>query len=141
VLDELRLAYRTTVFELRGDDVEGAWDGDRLGQVIANLAGNAAQYGKAGGPVTVELAFAHGIATIAISNPIRSAPIPPDVIKTLFDPFQRGRGGEHPGGLGLGLYIVREIVHAHGGTIEVTSSIAGTTFRVALPIDPVTAAR
>jgi signal transduction histidine kinase len=139
VLDELRLAYRTTAFELRGDDVEGAWDGDRLGQVIANLAGNAAQYGKAGGPVTVELAFAHGVATIAISNPIRGAPIPPDVIETLFDPFQRGRGGEHPGGLGLGLYIVREIVHAHGGTIEVTSSTAGTTFRVVLPIDPVTA--
>jgi K+-sensing histidine kinase KdpD len=135
VLDELRLAYRTTAFELRGDDVEGAWDGDRLGQVIANLAGNAAQYGKAGGPVTVELAFADGVATIAISNPLRGAPIPPDVIETLFDPFQRGRGSAHPGGLGLGLYIVREIVHAHGGTIDVTSSsIAGTTFRVALPI-------
>lgn len=136
VLDELRLAYRTTAFELRGDDVEGVWDGDRLGQVISNLAGNAAQYGKAGGPVTAELAFADGVATIAISNPLRGAPIPSDVLEALFDPFQRGRSGEHPGGLGLGLYIVREIVHAHGGTIAAASSAAGTTFRVSLPIDP-----
>jgi signal transduction histidine kinase len=138
VLDELRLAYRTTAFELRGDDVEGTWDGGRLGQVISNLAGNAAHYGKAGGPVTVELACADGIATIAISNPIRGAPIPPDTIERLFAPFERGRGGEHPGGLGLGLYIVREIVRAHGGTIDVTSSDAGTTFRIGLPVAPET---
>jgi signal transduction histidine kinase/DNA-binding response OmpR family regulator len=135
VLDELRLAYRTTAFELRGDDIEGVWDGDRLGQVISNLASNAAQYGKPGGPVTVELARAGAIATIAVSNPLRGEPIADDVLATLFDPFERGRGREHPGGLGLGLYIVREIVHAHGGTIEAASSPAGTTFRIALPID------
>jgi len=135
VLDELRLAYPTTAFELRGDDVEGKWDGDRLGQVIANLAGNAAHYGAAGGPVVFELARAGGDAIIAISNPIRDAPIPPAALATLFDPFQRGRTGEHPGGLGLGLYIVREIVRAHGGSIDAASSAAGTTFRVVLPID------
>ncbi|HMG57428.1 MAG TPA: ATP-binding protein, partial [Kofleriaceae bacterium] len=136
LLDELRLAYPTAAFELRGDDVEGKWDGGRLGQVVSNLASNAAQYGAAGGPVVVELARAGGDAIVAISNPIRGAPIPPDTLETLFDPFQRGRSGEHPGGLGLGLYIVREIVRAHGGTIEAVSSDAGTTFRVALPIDP-----
>ncbi|TMQ21132.1 MAG: response regulator [Deltaproteobacteria bacterium] len=135
VLDELRLVYRTTGFELRGDDIEGVWDGERLGQVVSNLASNAAQYGKAGGPVVVDLARAGDVATIAISNPIRGAPIPRGVLETLFDPFQRGRSGEHPGGLGLGLYIVREIVRAHGGTVEVASSAAGTTFRIALPID------
>jgi signal transduction histidine kinase len=135
VLDELRLAYRTTTFELRGDDIEGLWDGDRLGQVVSNLASNAAQYGKVGGPVAVDLASAGGVATIAISNPVRDAPIEPDVLATLFEPFQRGRGSGHPGGLGLGLYIVREIVRAHGGAIGVVSSPAGTTFRVELPID------
>jgi sigma-B regulation protein RsbU (phosphoserine phosphatase) len=134
VLDELRLVYRTTTFVQRGDDIEGVWDGDRLGQVISNLASNAAQYGKAGGPVAIDLTCAEGIALIAISNPIRGAPIPPDIRQTLFDPFERGRGGEHPGGLGLGLYIVREIVRAHGGTIDVASSTGGTTFRVALPL-------
>jgi sigma-B regulation protein RsbU (phosphoserine phosphatase) len=141
VLDELRLAYKTTVFVLHGNDVEGVWDGDRLGQVISNLAGNAAQYGKAGGPVTIDVASTAGVATIAISNPIRGAPIPHEVLETMFDPFERGRGGEHPGGLGLGLYIVREIVRAHDGTIDVTSSATGTTFRVVLPLAHEAAAR
>jgi len=135
ILDELRLAYRSAVFELRGDDVRGVWDGGRLGQVISNLASNAAQYGHPGGPVTVELSSDGGIATIAIRNPIRGAPIAQDLLETLFDPFKRGRASEHPGGLGLGLYIVREIVNAHGGTISVESSAAGTEFRIALPRD------
>ena len=135
VIDELRLVYRTTAFEQRGADVEGVWDGDRLGQVISNLASNAAQYGKPGGPVTVDLACTGGVAIIAISNPNRDAPIPAGVLEALFDPFQRGHGNEHRGGLGLGLYIVKEIVGAHGGAIEVASTAAGTTFRVALPID------
>lgn len=134
VIDELQLAYPTTTFELRGDDIEGVWDGDRLGQVVSNLASNAAQYGKVGGPVTIEQTCDGGVATIAISNPVRGQPIPPDALAMLFDPFQRGAGREHPDGLGLGLYIVREIVRAHGGTIDVVSSPAGTTFRVALPL-------
>ncbi|HET7500398.1 MAG TPA: ATP-binding protein [Kofleriaceae bacterium] len=134
VLDELRLVYRTTTFELRGEDIEGVWDGDRLGQAISNLASNAAQYGKPTGPVAIELSRAGSMATIAVSNPLRGAPIPKAVRDTLFDPFQRGSSGEHPGGLGLGLYIVREIVQAHDGTIEVASSDAGTTFVIALPI-------
>lgn len=135
VLDELRLAYRTTVFELRGDDVEGVWDGDRLAQVISNLASNAAQYGKPGGPVTIQLTCDGHAATIEILNQIRNAPIAKEVLNTLFDPFQRGRSTEHPGGLGLGLYIVREVVSAHGGTIDVESSTSGTVFRVTLPLD------
>jgi signal transduction histidine kinase/DNA-binding response OmpR family regulator len=135
MLDELRLAYRGTAFELRGDDIEGVWDGGRLGQVIANLASNAAQYGKAGGPVTMELSSAGDVATIAIRNPIRDAPISSDLLETLFDPFRRGAGSGHPDGLGLGLYIVREIVSAHGGTIDVTSNASGTAFTIALPHD------
>jgi len=135
VLDELRLAYPTTVFELRGDDVEGVWDGDRLAQVISNLASNAAQYGKPGGPVTIQLACDGHAATIEILNQIRNAPIAREVLDTLFDPFKRGRSTEHPGGLGLGLYIVREVVSAHGGTIDVESSTSGTVFRVTLPLD------
>jgi signal transduction histidine kinase len=134
VLDELRLAHRATTFELRGEAIHGEWDPDRLGQVVANLAANAAAYGRSGGPVVAELSQANGMATLAISNPIRDAPISPALIKLLFDPFERGRTSDHPGGLGLGLYIVQEIVRAHGGTITVESTTAGTVFRVQLPV-------
>jgi signal transduction histidine kinase len=67
------------------------------------------------------------------------APIPPSVLPTLFDPFVRATAAESParrrhGSLGLGLYIAREVVVAHGGTVEVTSSAAGgTVFTVRLP--------
>lgn len=135
VFEELRLVHRTTAFEVQGDDIRGFWDAARLGQVVSNLATNAAHYGRAGGPVTATLSQTDAIATLAISNPIRDAPISPDALKTLFAPFERGRSGQHPGGLGLGLYIVQEIVRAHGGAIEVESTSAGTTFRVTLPVD------
>jgi signal transduction histidine kinase len=135
VVDELRLAYATTRFELGGGDAEGVWDGDRLGQVVSNLASNAAQYGARGGPVAIEVTTTGELATIAVSNPIRGEPIAEAALAALFDPFQRGRTSDHPGGLGLGLYIVGEIVRAHGGTIAVASTAASTTFRVALPLD------
>ena len=64
-------------------------------------------------------------------------PISPDLLPHLFDPFRRGEGHRDKGltqGLGLGLYIAHEIVSAHGGTIEVTSSEeGGTRFQVRLP--------
>ncbi len=135
VLDEVRLAHRKTVFELRGESVRGTWDPGRLGQVIANLTTNAAVYGRPGGPVIVEIAEADGVASLVVSNPVRDVPVAPDLLKTLFDPFKRGRSGNHPGGLGLGLYIVQEIVHAHNGTITVTSTADGTTFRALLPVE------
>jgi signal transduction histidine kinase len=135
VLDEVRLVHGKITFELRGPAVHGCWDPDRLGQVVANLATNAAVYGRIGGPVVVELSQADGCATIAVSNPVRDAPIAPELLKLLFDPFERGRSGDHPGGLGLGLYIVQEIVRAHDGTITVDSVPAGTTFRVSLPVE------
>ena len=69
-----------------------------------------------------------------MKNLVRDKPMPPELLRVLFDPFQRGRAdGRNLGGLGLGLYIVREIVHAHGGTIDVTSDAEATTFRVRLP--------
>ena len=58
-------------------------------------------------------------------------PIPRDQLATVFDAFKKGDNG--PGGLGLGLFIVREIVHAHEGSVAVTSSAEGTTFSFRLP--------
>jgi signal transduction histidine kinase len=61
-------------------------------------------------------------------------PIPPERLATIFEPFRRGTSAANPGGLGLGLFIVQQIVAAHGGTVGVTSTReGGTTFALRLP--------
>jgi signal transduction histidine kinase len=136
VIDELTLAYPKTRFELVGAiEVEGRWDPDRLGQVLSNLIGNAVQYGRKGAPVTIRLEQSSTIVTITVTNAIRDKPIPHDQLAVLFDPYRRGRGSEHRHtGLGLGLYIVHEIVASHGGRIDVESTDDGTSFHVMLPL-------
>jgi len=135
VVEELVLAYPRTRFELAGDtEVHGKWDPDRLAQVFSNLASNAAQYGKAGEPIVIDIARTPTTASIAVTNALRDAPIPPDVITTLFEPYKRGDSTGYAKGLGLGLYIVHEIVRAHRGRIDVESTATGTTFRVVLPL-------
>jgi signal transduction histidine kinase/CheY-like chemotaxis protein len=134
VVGEATLSMPKTQFVLEGQaDANGSWDADRLAQVFANLATNAGHYGHPGGPVTLVLDATDTTATVLVQNRVRGNPIPPALLAVLFDPFQRGRaGGSNAGGLGLGLYIVREIVQAHGGTIDVTSDTL-TTFRITLP--------
>jgi signal transduction histidine kinase len=135
VVEELALAYPKQRFELRGDvDVHGMWDPDRLGQVISNLSSNAVQYGRVGEPIVIEVARTPTTATIAVTNAVRTAPIAPEAIATLFEPYRRGATAGYAQGLGLGLYIVHEIVRAHRGHIDVVSTTAGTTFRVVLPL-------
>jgi signal transduction histidine kinase len=135
VLEELTLAYPKTRFELRpGPGADGVWDPDRLAQVISNLMANGAQYGRPGTPVVVEILGVSGNAVVTVHNTVRDAAIPPHVVAALFEPYQRGKTEGHATGLGLGLYIVNEIVRAHGGAVEVESTVAaGTVFRVVLP--------
>jgi len=135
VVDEASLAYPRTRFDLAEVvEVSGRWDPDRLAQVVSNLMGNAAQYGRKEAPVAVRLDKTPATVSITVTNEIRDAPIPPDQIAVLFDPYRRSHGSEHRrGGLGLGLYIVAQIVKAHGGSIDVTSTWAGTAFCVVLP--------
>jgi signal transduction histidine kinase/DNA-binding response OmpR family regulator len=135
VADELALAYPNARIELGEiEPVSGAWDPDRISQVVSNLLSNAIQYGRPDSPIIIELATSPTVATIAITNQVREAPLAADQLATLFEPYRRGAGSaQHSGGLGLGLFIVRELVRAHGGTIEVDSTTAGTTFRVQLP--------
>jgi len=135
VVDEASLAYPRTRFDLAEVvEVSGRWDPDRLAQVVSNLIGNAAQYGRKEAPVAVRLDKTPATVSITVTNEIRDAPIPPDQIAVLFDPYRRSHGSEHRrGGLGLGLYIVAQIVKAHGGSIDVTSTWAGTAFCVVLP--------
>ena len=107
----------------------GRWDSSRLGQAISNLIGNALRHGSSGAPVEIEL---DGREEDFIVFTVRNAgAIPPDVLPNLFNPFGGGmRVSGRTGGLGLGLYIVRQIVQAHGGAVEaITDEPGHTSFR------------
>ena len=113
----------------------GAWDPDRLAQVLSNLLGNALQYSPPDSPVGVVSRGVEDGVVLEVHN--EGTPIPPEQQPRIFEPLERGverpedRGGRS---IGLGLYIVRSIVQAHGGTVEVRSTTEeGTTFTVRLP--------
>ena len=117
-------------FEATGD-LRGEWDADRLAQVVSNLVGNAIQHGG-GTPVTLTGHEDGESVTLAVHN--GGPPIPNDMLPFIFEPLARGHGKRARGSIGLGLFIARAIVSAHGGDIQVRSaSDAGTTFTVKLP--------
>ncbi len=135
VVEELGVAHpgRTVVVEATEGSTEGCWDEQRLGQVLANLLGNALRHGAAQEPVRV---FLRGDSAGLLLEVWNGGGIAPNVRENLFDPFRRGAQVARDT-LGLGLYIVQQIVLAHGGTIEVRSSAdEGTAFRVQLPRTP-----
>jgi signal transduction histidine kinase len=114
----------------------GQWDPDRVAQVAATLLGNALGHGTADGIVTVTV---DGTATDDVLISVHNAgAIPEDLLPKLFEPFQDGdRRAPRGDGLGLGLFISRQIVNAHGGQITVSSTPAtGTRFDVRLPRQP-----
>lgn len=133
VVDEVQLARPGIRFEVRGVETTGNWDADRLEQVVANLVGNAVQYGRPGKPITLDITASPSSARLVIHNENRSGPIPSERLEHVFDPFERGRTATGVEGLGLGLYIVEQIVRAHRGTIAVESNDSGTTFSLTLP--------
>jgi signal transduction histidine kinase len=98
-----------------------------MAQVISNLVGNALQHSD--GDVTVTLRGETDFVVLETNN--GGPPIPRDVLAHIFEPGRRGDA--RAGGLGLGLFIVQQIVLAHGGSIEVRSNGHGTTFTAALP--------
>jgi signal transduction histidine kinase len=141
VVDETRAAHptRTVRFQAHGD-LTGRWDAPRLRQVVSNLLGNAVQHGGDTAPIEVTARGATADVRLTFRN--GGPPIPPDALPTIFDPLVRGesydlRKYRRPGSIGLGLYVAREVVTAHGGTIDVTSSATdGTVFTVHLPRHP-----
>jgi PAS domain S-box-containing protein len=134
-VDELRTAYPHAVIELECPPLAGVWDPDRLEQVFSNLIGNAVVHGGKDGAVKVEASSRGDAACVTVHN--QGLPIPDHIRNSIFDPFRRGdreSRSSKTAGLGLGLYISRELVIAHGGSIEFESSPErGTTFRVDLP--------
>jgi len=107
-------------------------DRDRLGQVLDNLIGNAIKYSAPGGEISVHTEIVENEARISVSD--QGAGIPPDALPSLFDRFYRGGNSSGEAGLGLGLYITRMLIEAHGGRIWATSKQGvGSTFTVALP--------
>jgi signal transduction histidine kinase len=135
VVDEVRQAHpaREVQVEATGE-AQGQWDPDRIAQVLTNLVGNALAYSPAQTPVRVELSSEPGLAVLQVHN--QGTPISPELLPRLFEPLTRGEPtqGQHSRSIGLGLYIVREIIRGHGGSVEVCSSTqTGTTFSVRLP--------
>jgi PAS domain S-box-containing protein len=107
-------------------------DQDRLGQVLDNLLGNAVKYSD-GGDVVVRIELDDWEARLSVAD--RGPGIPAEVLPRLFERFYRGQQATSSAGLGLGLYIARMLVEAHGGRIWAASKLgAGSTFTVALPL-------
>jgi PAS domain S-box-containing protein len=120
----------------RGDAVAlGEWDPDRLGQALANLVSNALDYSPPESVVDVSWRASDGEVEIAVAN--EGTPIPAETLGRMFEPFRRGKRERAGGkGLGLGLFIARAIVVAHGGSIEARSDAERTAFTVRLPRRP-----
>jgi two-component system, sensor histidine kinase and response regulator len=111
----------------------GSWDPERIAQVASNLIGNALKHGNPDASVRVRLEGTNrDSVALEVGN---GGTIKPNVLEHLFDPFRAGQRDPGRGeGLGLGLYIVSQIVQAHQGTVEVKTGEGDvTSFRVRLP--------
>ena len=135
-VDEAEIANPNRQVDLILDgDLHGVWDPDRLSQVISNLLGNALDYSPPDTPVTISARDEAAGVALEVHN--RGAPISTEKLAEIFMPFRRGQQVSidgRPNGLGLGLFIAKLVVEAHGGSIQVNSTEdLGTTFVVLLP--------
>jgi signal transduction histidine kinase len=139
VLAEMRALYPTWTFQLDAEEhLIGEWDEPRLSQVLSNLLGNAVQHGTHDSGITVTAKKVKNTLELNVHN--NGPAVPAKLIPILFDRFIQGKSGfrydeGRAANLGLGLYIAKEIVVAHGGTIQVHSNEKdGTNFIVSLPL-------
>lgn len=110
----------------------GEWDPFRLDQVISNLLVNAIRYG-AGKPILVTVRCVGAVARVVVED--QGIGIAEDQKERIFGQFERAVSSQHYGGLGLGLWIVKQVVEAHRGTVTVDSTLGqGSTFTVTLPL-------
>lgn len=143
--DSLAAALDDVVFELREAHTQRRIDADiviprtvrcdtgRLQQLLSNLLGNALTYGAVDRPVRVGASVEGDELVLVVAN--EGAPIAPDDLARVFEPYWRPLSSKPGGGLGLGLYICAQIAVAHGGAMQVESSAeAGTVFSARLPV-------
>lgn len=136
VVDELEIAHPQRVFDVEhAGNAQGQWDADRLAQVMGNLLSNAIAYSPPESIIRIATEDrADGRVVLIVHN--EGAPIGDDVLPHLFEPMRRASAdltNAHRS-VGLGLYIVKHIVEAHGGSVAVQSRAGeGTTVQVELP--------
>jgi PAS domain S-box-containing protein len=112
----------------------GTWDRNRIEQVMVNLISNAIKYAPGS---TVKVEASHEAETVRFLVQDFGPGIPLDQQEKIFERFERAVASQNINGLGLGLFIVKQIVEAHGGTIRVISEVgAGSTFIVEMPMQP-----
>lgn len=131
------VSERTFHLDAASDGLVVEGDRDRLEQVLGNLLENAVKYSPDGSDIRISVRAEDETVVTSVSD--RGIGIPDDEINLVFERFHRGRqvSAANYGGLGLGLYISREIIDRHGGSIWVESREgAGTTFSVSLPARP-----
>ena len=140
--DEARAAHPERIFRLdTAEELEGYFDADRLHQVISNLLSNAVQHGARNQPITLRAYGEADRVTVQVKN--HGHPIPADQLQVIFNPLVQipspvvDEDSTLATSLGLGLYIAREIVTLHGGTLAAESSEhEGTVFSARLPRNP-----
>ncbi len=133
VVETFRLLHPTRRFNVASTgDVVGSWNGSRLTQIVTNLLDNALKHGAQATPIDVTVRGEGAAATIVVAN--AGPVIPVELHDAIFEPMRQGPTPARSKGVGLGLFIVREIARAHGGDVTVTSTVAGgTAFTVRLP--------
>src|SRR5262249_3012253 len=129
--EEFARAGCAVALRVEGDSHVGQWDRTHLEQVVSNLLSNAAKYG-AGRPVEITVTAETGTSRLTVRD--HGIGIAPEHLGRIFDRFERAVSVRHYGGLGLGLWIVRQIVEGLGGHVSVASQPGeGSTFTVELP--------
>ena len=110
----------------------GRWDAHRLDQVLTNLISNAVKFAP-GKPIEVSIENRGNLVSVGVRD--GGPGIAPEDRKRIFDRFERTRAADGVGGIGLGLWIAKQIVCAHGGDISVSSELGeGADFQVDLPL-------
>jgi signal transduction histidine kinase len=127
-LPDVSITYEAT------GSLVGLFDGNRVREALTNLVSNAAQYRASGTAVHVAAEGQSDHVTVSVQN--QGPPIPQEVLQTFFEPLRRRDTGEDHGprrNLGIGLFIVREIARAHGGTVSAEASGGTVSFAMRLP--------